>query len=70
MKNAKMIAGTLALSLTAAAMIALAPAESSKAAVSAADATPRGSVAYKTDIGHSTNEIVEAACQFGGCQDI
>ena len=70
MKNAKMIAATLALSLTAAAMLALAPAESSKAAAPAADATNRSIVAYKTDTGPSTDEIVEAACQFGGCQDI
>ena len=70
MKNAKIIAGTLALSLTAVAMIALAPAESSKAAIAAADATNRSVVAYKTDFGPSTNEIVEAAYQFGGCEDI
>ena len=70
MKNAKIIAGTLALSLTAVTMLALAPAESSKAAIAAADATNRSVVVYKTDIGHATDEIVEAACQYGGCEDI
>ncbi len=70
MKNAKIIAGALALSLTAVTMLALAPAESSKAAAPAADVPSRSSVVYKTDFGPSTDEIVEAACQFGGCQDI
>ncbi len=70
MKYAKIIAGTMALSLTAAAMVALAPAESSRAAVLAADAERRTVVAHKTEFGPSTAEIVRAACQFGGCQDI
>ena len=70
MKNAKIIAGSLALSLTAVAMLALAPAESSRAAVLAADVNDRTIVAHKTEFGPSTAEIVEAACQYGGCQDI
>jgi len=70
MSNTKLIAGTLALGLTAVAMITLAPVEASRAAVLASEATERTVVIHKTDHGPSTAELVEAACQFGGCQDI
>ena len=70
MSNTKLIAGALALSLTAVAMVTLAPVEASRAAVLASEATERSVVIHKTEHGPSTAEIVEAACQFGGCQDI
>ena len=70
MNNAKVIAGTLALALTAMSMIALAPAEHSKAAVLANGETERMVVVHKNYYGPTSAEVVAAACANGGCLDI